>query len=239
LPEADGPQAAIGLSLRSLSLKNGRSRFFREQLVRASADIIGSGPACRATQPHRQTQARSLGDNSTEGFMTKLLISAAVIALAGSALAQGAMTVMTTATPDALAWKDAPALPKGAQVAILMGDPTKAGELFIQRVKLPANYQVPAHTHPYVDAVTVLSGTLHLGMGEKLDTQKGEAFKVGSFFALPPRHAHYAWTGNEETIIQVQAIGPGGLDYINPADDPRTATATGTSTPPPATGTAK
>jgi hypothetical protein len=26
---------------------------------------------------------------------------------------------------------------------------------------------------------------------------------------------------NEEGIIQVQFVGPGGIDYINPADDPR------------------
>lgn len=161
--------------------------------------------------------------------MTKLLIAAALIALAGSASAQEAMKT-TIVAPEALAWKDVPALPKGAQVVVLMGDPTKAGEEFVQRIKLPANYQIAPHTHPYVAIETVLTGTLHVGMGEKMDTQKGEALKAGTFFTMPAKTAHYAWTGNEETVLQLQTKGPGGIDYINAADDPRKAV--GSTTPP-------
>ena len=90
----------------------------------------------------------------------------------------------------------------------------------MQRVKLPANYQVPLHTHPYAETVTVISGSVGLGMGEKFE-KTGEMGKPGTFYAQPAKHAHYVWTGNEEAIIQVQFIGPGGIDYINPADDPR------------------
>jgi len=152
--------------------------------------------------------------------MKKLLISVALIALAGSALAQDAVTVVK---PDGLTWKDNPALPKGAQFAVLVGDPTKAGGVVVQRVKLPANYQVPPHTHPYAETVTVISGSLGNGMGEKFE-KKGKMLKPGSFFALPAKHAHFVWTGNEEAILQVQFVGPGGIDYINPADDPRKKT---------------
>src|SRR5207247_10940490 len=90
--------------------------------------------------------------------MRKLLFSAAVIALAGSAWAQDAMK-QTVVAPDAVTWKDNPVIPKGGQVAVLVGDPTKAGEVVVQRVKLPANYQVPPHTHPYAETVTVISGS--------------------------------------------------------------------------------
>jgi quercetin dioxygenase-like cupin family protein len=154
--------------------------------------------------------------------MKKLLLLGALIALAGSALAQDAMKA-TTVTPDALVWKDNPALPKGGQVAILVGDPTKAGEVVVQRVKLPANYQVPPHTHPYAETVTLLSGSVGFGMGEKFDN-KGGLSKPGTLFANPAKHAHFVWTGNEEAIVQVQFVGPGGIDYINPADDPRKKT---------------
>ena len=51
--------------------------------------------------------------------------------------------------------------------------------------------------------------------------KKGELGKVGALFANPAKHAHYVWTGDEPAIVQVQFIGPGGIDYINPADDPR------------------
>ncbi len=150
--------------------------------------------------------------------MKKFLIPVALIALAGSALAQDSVTMVN---PDALAWKDNPNIPKGGQVAVLVGDPTKAGSVVVQRVKLPANYKVPPHTHPYAETVTVISGSVGLGMGEKFDATKGEMAKAGALFANPAKHAHYVWTGNEGAIIQVQFIGPGGIDYINPADDPR------------------
>jgi quercetin dioxygenase-like cupin family protein len=148
--------------------------------------------------------------------MKKLLILAAMIASAGSALAQDAVTLVT---PDGLTWGDSPDMPKGGQVASLVGDPTKA-EVVVMRVKMPANYQVPPHTHPYAETITVISGSLGNGMGEKFE-KKGEMLKPGSFFALPAKHAHFVWTGNEEVIIQVQFVGPGVIDYINPADDPR------------------
>src|SRR5262245_59369620 len=153
--------------------------------------------------------------------MKKLLISVALIALAGSALAQDAMKA-TRVKPNELTWKDNPALPKGAQVAVLVGDPTKA-EVVVVRVKFPANYQVPPHTHPYAEVVTVLSGSAGFGMGEKFD-KTGEMAPVGTLNVVPAKHAHFGWTGNEGAIVQVQYTGPAGIDYINPADDPRKKT---------------
>src|SRR5262249_27999027 len=146
----------------------------------------------------------------------KLLILAAVIASAGSALAQDAVTVVT---PDGVTWKDSPDMPKGGQVAFLVGDPTKA-EVIVLRVKMPASYQVAQPQTHYADTITVISVSLGNGMGEKFE-KKGEMLKPGSFFALPAKHAHFVWTGNEEVIIQVQFVGPAVIDYINPADDPR------------------
>jgi quercetin dioxygenase-like cupin family protein len=150
--------------------------------------------------------------------MKQLLMLAALVPLVGSALAQDAMKGIVV-TPDALTWKDNPALPKGAQVATILGDPTKA-EVVVQRVKLPPNYQIPPHTHPYVEIATVISGTYGTGEGEKLE-QKGEMLKAGSLYTHPAKHPHYAWTGNEQAIVQIQYVGPGGIEYVNPADDPR------------------
>ena len=154
--------------------------------------------------------------------MKKLLFLGALMALAGSALAQDAMKA-TTVTPDGLVFKDDPNIPKGGQRAILLGDPTKAGEVVVVRVKFPANYQIPPHTHPYAETVTLISGSVGFGMGEKFDNKGGLA-KPGTLFANPAKHAHFVWTGNEEAIVQVQFVGPGGIDYINPADDPRKKT---------------
>ena len=107
---------------------------------------------------------------------------------------------------------------KGAQIVILVGDPTKA-ETIVQRVKFPPNFKVPPHTHPYSEVVTVLSATYWNAMGD--DMEKGVMLKPGSFFVLPANHTHRVWTADEEVIIQVTFTGPGGITFINPDDDPR------------------
>src|ERR1700733_15504890 len=98
--------------------------------------------------------------------MKRLLFAAVMIALVSPTWAQ---VTMTTATPEALTWKDNPAIPKGGQLAILTGDPTKTGEVVVQRVSFPANYVVPPHTHPYAETVTVISARVGFGHGEKVD----------------------------------------------------------------------
>lgn len=154
--------------------------------------------------------------------MTKGLFTAAMIALAGPALAHDAMNlnVMQELKPDELKYKDDPAFPKGAQTVVLLGDPSKPG-LFVLRAKFPPNYVVPPHTHPVFETVTIMSGTLGNAMGNKFDPSKGQMLKTGSVLALPPNHAHYVWTTDEEVVVQVTAIGPFGLTYVNPEDDPR------------------
>jgi quercetin dioxygenase-like cupin family protein len=79
---------------------------------------------------------------------------------------------------------------------------------------------VAPHTHPVEEAVTVISGTFALGMGDTADQSKAQPLPAGSFFALPPGTAHYVFI-DEETIIQISTVGPWGLTYVNPADDPR------------------
>jgi quercetin dioxygenase-like cupin family protein len=148
--------------------------------------------------------------------MKRLFIAAAVIALASSAMAQDAMKVVKS---DGLKWVDHPIF-KGAQTAILVGDPSKA-ETIVQRVKFPPNYKVAPHTHPYAEVVTVMSGSFGNAMGEKFDPSKGEMYSAGSVFALPAKHPHYVWTTDGEAVVQIHFTGPGGIDFINPADDPR------------------
>jgi quercetin dioxygenase-like cupin family protein len=114
------------------------------------------------------------------------------------------------------------ALPPGAQRTVLLGDPSKGG-LFVTRLKLPKGYRIPPHTHPNQEVVTVISGTINLGMGETADPAKAKALPAGTFFAVPTGMAHFSYF-EEETIIQSSAIGPWGINYINPKDDPRKTT---------------
>jgi quercetin dioxygenase-like cupin family protein len=119
-----------------------------------------------------------------------------------------------------LKWGPAPdALPKGAQIAVLSGDPTKDG-LYVVRLRLPAGYKVPAHNHPTAEMVTVMTGKFHLGMGDKLDEKKAMLLTAGGFAEAPAKMNHYAWTTGP-TVLQIHGQGPFEINYVNPADDPR------------------
>jgi quercetin dioxygenase-like cupin family protein len=120
---------------------------------------------------------------------------------------------------DGLKWGPAPSvLPKGAQIAVLSGDPSKDA-LYVLRLKIPANYKIPAHNHPTSEYVTVISGKFHIGMGDKLDEKKGVELRAGGFGAAPAHMNHYAWA-SEDTVVQVHGQGPFAITYVNPADDP-------------------
>jgi len=153
--------------------------------------------------------------------MKNFLWATTILILTGSAVAQDATKMpMTKASPDSLKWVENKALPPGAMVAVMVGDPTKAGSVVVQRVKFPANYQVPPHTHPYDETVTIISGAMLLGMGEKIDPS-ATLDSPGTFFANPAKNAHYVLNGPQESVVQVQFVAPGGIDYINSEDDPR------------------
>jgi hypothetical protein len=121
-------------------------------------------------------------------------------------------------TPDTLPWTDTPALP-GAKVAIIEGPITEAVP-FTFRLKFPANYKIAPHWHPAVERVTVLSGTIHLGVSDTFDQTKAKALPAGSISIMEPKMHHFAWT-SEETVVQLSGMGPWGITFVNPADDPR------------------
>jgi quercetin dioxygenase-like cupin family protein len=121
---------------------------------------------------------------------------------------------------DTLEWRAGPpSLPAGAQLRVLLGDPGKEG-LYVIRLRFPAGYKIPAHTHPNDEHVTVISGAFHFGLGAKLDETKGAKLTPGGFAHAAKGMQHYAWT-SEQTIVQVHGHGPQGISYVNSDDDPR------------------
>ncbi len=123
-------------------------------------------------------------------------------------------------TPAELTWMAGPrALPAGASMAVIEGAFDKPGP-FVVRLKFPANYKIPAHSHPIKVTVTVISGTFHMGLGESLDTGQGKALPAGSIFEMPAKIHHFGWT-SEETIIQEHGTGPLSVNYLNPSGGPR------------------
>ena len=166
---------------------------------------------------------------TVEGGNVKTIASVitAVAILGGGAplvLAQGPAHVIQT--PSEAAWGPAPPIvPAGAQIAVLSGDPTKPVPYAV-RLKFPANYAIPAHSHPTDENVVVTSGALTFGMGDKL--AKGAAanktLATGGYALMPANMNHFAYTAAETTIV-LYGQGPVDFKYVNPADDPRSAKA--------------
>ena len=121
---------------------------------------------------------------------------------------------------DKVQWGPAPPhLPAGAQAAVLEGNPKEKGPVTL-RLKFPANYSIPAHWHSMAERVTVLSGTFHVGMGDKLDKKASQTLEAGGFVSLPAKMNHFAWT-DSPTVVQISLEGPFDIVYVNPADNPQ------------------
>ncbi|TDX65916.1 cupin [Methylosinus sp. sav-2] len=112
-----------------------------------------------------------------------------------------------------------PSLPAGAEAAILYGDPAKEG-MFVMRLKAPKGYRIPPHTHPKAEVVSIVSGRMRLGLGQAADRASVEELPAGAFSIMPPGVAHYAFF-DAETVLQIDAMGPWSIDYVNAKDDPR------------------
>ena len=113
------------------------------------------------------------------------------------------------------------AIPRGAQCASIEGDRRTPNVLFTYRLKMPDNYRVPPHVHPADEHLTVIAGIVNIGFGDTLDLNATQAMTSGSFVVIQKGTHHFVWTRGE-TIVQIQAIGPWGVAYVNPRDDPRT-----------------
>ncbi|MGB6876585.1 MAG: cupin domain-containing protein [Candidatus Acidiferrales bacterium] len=123
-------------------------------------------------------------------------------------------------TADAIPYGPAPAfVPAGAQLAVLEGNPMGSTGDYTLRLKMPDGYRIAPHWHPHRENVTVLSGTLKVGMGDSFDESKMASFDAGSFAYLDPSMHHYVMASGE-TVVQVHGKAPFQFHYVNPKDDP-------------------
>ena len=154
----------------------------------------------------------------TTHLRTMALGAVAAGLLIGGAVAAQTPHVMTTI--NEAKWGPAPPmLPAGAQIAVLAGDPSKAAPYAV-RLKFPANYDIPAHSHPGDENVVVTSGELSIGMGNKLNRKTATALTPGGYALMPAGMNHFAFTKSETTIV-LYGTGPVDFKYVNPSDDPR------------------
>jgi quercetin dioxygenase-like cupin family protein len=180
-------------------------RSYRPAVVLLAALLFAGGAAVRAqsAQPKPKAQPPKAGEAAAKPKAAKMAAKHTVLNASDMQWGPG---------PDSL--------PAGAQMSVLDGDPGKAGAPFVIRAKLPDGYKVPPHSHPTDENVTVVSGTFTIGVGDKWDDAKMTSLKAGGYAKMPSNMHHYAGAKGE-TIIQIAAIGPFAITYVNPTDDPR------------------
>jgi hypothetical protein len=153
--------------------------------------------------------------------LTAVVLTTVALGAAGFTRPADAQSTHVLVPADKVQWGPAPpALPPGAQIAVLEGNPGEKGDVTL-RLKFPANYTIPAHWHSMTERLTVLTGALHVGMGDKLDRQASQTLEPGGYVSLPAKMHHFAWTGAAPTVVQITLQGPFDIVYINAADDPQ------------------
>jgi len=133
---------------------------------------------------------------------------------------QPAESAFKSILPEEVEWQSFPAFPPSAKLAVLVGDPTREGP-YVIRVKVPAGVKLMPHRHPEDRVYTVLSGVFYVGLGDRFDAEQVNAYPPGTLLVLPGDTWHFHWAKSGEYVTQVTAIGPLGLEYNDPDDDPR------------------
>jgi len=153
-------------------------------------------------------------------------VTTAAAILAGSLAGLHAQTKshVISAVKEAQWGPAPPMLPPGAEIAVLAGNPMGTSAYTV-RLKFPANYAIPAHSHPTDEHVVVTSGAVTFGMGDKLTkgAASNKTLAAGGFALMPANMNHFAFTTTTETTIVLYGMGPVEFKYVNPNDDPRTA----------------
>jgi quercetin dioxygenase-like cupin family protein len=114
---------------------------------------------------------------------------------------------------ESMQWRGGtPSRPPGTKIMVLEGNPTTEG-FFTIRLKVPAGTVLPPHWHPRDERVTVLSGTVRVGFGDRVDESATTTFGAGSFYLNPPNSHHFV-IFPEESVVQLTGVGPWELHIV-------------------------
>lgn len=128
--------------------------------------------------------------------------------------------VFRTILSEDIDWGPFAGFPSSARLATVVGRPSEPG-LYTVRVKVPNGVKLMPHRHPENRIYTVISGVFYIGLGDEFAGDKLQAYPPGAVIVLPGNTSHFHWAKSGDYITQVSAIGPLGMEYVNPKDDPR------------------
>ncbi len=110
---------------------------------------------------------------------------------------------------------------QGVQTTILSGNPDVSGPYAFE-IRVPAHTHIAAHTHRDNRTALVVSGEWHFGYGTVAKDDATVKLGPGGFYTEPADVAHFAFTGDEPTVVFITGEGPTDTHYVSIADEPGT-----------------
>ena len=117
------------------------------------------------------------------------------------------LTVLAASAEPAQQHRIMPLRAMTEDVEILHGDPDKAGEPFVMRIRELPGTIIPPHRHPIDEHITVVQGTLYFGVGDRFDRSAMREVKVGEYVFIPKGSTMFGYSP-EGAIVQVHGTGP-------------------------------
>jgi hypothetical protein len=133
------------------------------------------------------------------------------LALAGmlsvSSAAELNPAAVTYKLPDQIPWSPVDA--RGAQNAVVVGDPSKPGFYMVYTKWTKGNHFSRPHFHPNDRYIVVLKGTWWVGSGPKFDPDHGTvAMPAGSFVTHYGKQVHWDGAKDEDAVLLIMGEGP-------------------------------
>ena len=133
------------------------------------------------------------------------------LALAGtqsvSSAAELNPAAVTYKLPDQIPWSPVDA--RGAQNAVVVGDPSKPGFYMVYTKWTKGNHFSRPHFHPNDRYIVVLKGTWWVGSGSKFDPDHGTvAMPAGSFVTHFGKQVHWDGAKDEDAVLLIMGEGP-------------------------------
>jgi mannose-6-phosphate isomerase-like protein (cupin superfamily) len=98
----------------------------------------------------------------------------------------------------------------GAQFAVLSGAPYTGG--YAIRMRRPDGHLERPHHHESDEHISVIAGTLHLGVGDGSNRTAARTFRAGGYVVIPSGTLHYSWAEGE-VLEELHWSGPAAAVY--------------------------
>jgi quercetin dioxygenase-like cupin family protein len=192
----------------------------RRRICGAAAMVFGASQFSAVASAKKQSTTSEQADFTANEEAITTSVGSTEKESAMDRVHQPGQAVFQSVLPEDIDWRPFPSFPPSVRLAVVVGDLSQPAP-YVIRVKVPNGVILMPHTHPEDRIYTVMSGVFYIGLGDHFDAASLTPYPPGSVIVLPGNTPHFHWAKSGEYISQITAIGPLGLEYLNPADDPR------------------